>query len=128
MYGVIFKAGCDTRVLGKAGVRILGTLDTLARHFGHDITVTCANDGHTAPDPHVSGEAFDIRTHDWPDDHTNAVLHELIIALADDPTKDTPKAVDIGLATRRFYVQLENPGKVTEHIHCQRRNATVYQT
>lgn len=126
MYGVVFKPGCDTRVLGKAGVRILGTLDTLARHFGHDITVTCANEDHKLPDPHVSGEAFDIRTHDWPDDHKHAVLHELAIALADDPVKDAPKPVSIGLATMRFYAQLEHPGQPTEHIHAQRRNGTVY--
>jgi hypothetical protein len=126
MYGVVFKAGCDTRVLGKAGVRILGTLDTLARHFGHDITVTCANEDHKPPDPHPTGEAFDVRTHDWPDDHKNAVLHELIIALSDDPVKDTPKPVSIGLATMRFYAQLENAGKDSEHIHVQRRERTVY--
>lgn len=126
MFGVLFKPGCDTRVIAKAGARILGTLDVLARHFGHDITVSCANDGHQAPDPHVTGEAFDIRTHNWTDDHKNAVLNELIIALADDPTTDTPKVVSIGLATKRFYAQLEHPGQDAEHIHVQRRNGTVY--
>lgn len=127
MVGVIFKLGCDTRILGKAGVRILGVLDTLARTLGHDIQVTCANEGHTPPDPHVSGEAFDVHTHDWAPDHREAVLHALIAALADDPTADAPRPASIGLATKRFYAQLENPGQPTEHIHVQRRNYTVYR-
>jgi hypothetical protein len=131
MYGVVFARKPDgtfpdTRKLGKAGIRILGTLDTLARHFGHDIEITCANEGHSLPDPHPLGEAFDIRTHNWPDDHKQAVLHELAIALADDPVKDAPKAVSIGLATLRFYSQLEDPRGPNEHIHAQRRNSTVY--
>lgn len=126
MTGVLFKAGCDTRVLGKSGVRILGVLDSLARQFGHDITVTCANEGHKLPDPHVSGDAFDIRTHDWTPDHKEAVLHELMIMLADHPVTDAPTPVSIGLATSRFYAQLEHHGLVTEHIHVQRRNGTTY--
>lgn len=126
MTGVLFKPGCDTRVLGKAGVRILGVLDALARQFGHDITVTCANEGHTLPDPHVTGDAFDVRTHDLTEDRKQAVLHELLIALADHPVTDAPRPVSIGLATSRFYAQLENPGLVTEHIHVQRRNGTTY--
>lgn len=125
MYGVIFKIDCDTRILGKAGVRILGVLDSLARTLGHDIQVTCANEGHKPPDPHVSGEAFDVRTHDWSSDHREAVLHALISALADDAA-DVPAPTAIGLATKRFYAQLENPGQPTEHIHVQRRNYTVY--
>lgn len=126
MNGVLFKAGCDTRVLGKAGVRMLGVLDALARQFGQDITVTCANDGHKPPDPHVSGEAFDIRSHDWPEDRKQAVLHELMIALSDNPVHDAPHAVSIGLATAHFYGQLENHNLPAEHIHVQRRNNTVY--
>lgn len=126
MNGVTFKAGCDTRVLGKAGVRILAVLDTLARHFGRDVVVTCANDGHQAPDPHVSGEAFDVRIHDWPLEEREALLQELLIQLADDPVTDAPARVSIGLATKRFYGQLENPGQPTEHLHIQRRNHTAY--
>jgi hypothetical protein len=124
--GVVFKPGADTRILGKAGVRILGVLDVLARHFKVDMVITSANDAHAAPDPHATGEAFDLRTHDWPDDQKEAVLEELLILLSDDPTTDAPQRVSIGLATKRFYGQLENPGQPTEHIHVQRRNHTTY--
>jgi len=127
MTGIRFKDGVlPIRVLAPAGVRLLGALDGLARRFGHDLTITCADKEHPPTDPHSTGEAFDVRTHDLNAATKQAILHELLIDLSDNPLDDVPTPVSIGLATKRFYAQLENPGQPNEHLHCQRRNRTVY--
>lgn len=130
MNGILFKAGADTRVLGKAGVRILARLDELARRYSRDLTITCANDGHASPDPHVSGEAFDVRTHGLQADQRSAFLADLVLGLSDDPVTDRPAPVAAvtleNLATRHFFAQIENPGLENEHLHVQRRNGSSY--
>lgn len=129
--GVTFKDGVlPIGKLAPAGVRLLGALDVMARRLGHAFVITCADKEHGDKDPHTLGEAFDVRTHDLPEDVKDALLHELMIELCDDPTTDAPKTLTTvnmpNLATKRFFSQLENAGQANEHLHCQRRNNTVY--
>jgi hypothetical protein len=131
VYGVLFKDGVlPIAKLAPAGVRILGVLDALARRLQYTIVVTCADKEHGPADPHSLGEAFDIRTHDMSDDAKQALFHELMIELADDPIADAPKVLTTvnmpNLATTRFYAQIEHAGQPNEHLHVQRRNNTVY--
>lgn len=131
MVGVLFKDGVlPIGRLAPAGGRILGALDVMARRLQHNLTVTCADKEHGPTDPHTSGEAFDVRTHDLADDTKAALLHELMIELSDNPSTDVPKPIVsvplTNLATTRFYAQIENHGQPDEHLHVQRRNNTVY--
>lgn len=131
MNGVRFKDGVlPITTLAPAGVRLLGALDVIARRLGHDLVVTCADKEHTASDPHSTGEAFDVRTHDLDETLRAALLHELMIELSASPMGDTPAPVPgialENLATAQFYAQIENPGQPNEHLHAQRRNGRVY--
>ena len=129
MAGVVFKSGVlPIGVLAKSGARILAELDAIARKFSHDIVITCADKEHAAGDPHTLGEAFDIRTHEWPDEHVTEVMLSLINQLGG--TGDLPRPVSSvaipNFATTHFYVQYENAGQPNAHLHVQRRNGTVY--
>lgn len=131
MTGIRFKDGVlPIGTLAPAGVRILAALDTVARRFSHDLVITCADKAHAPSDPHSTGEAFDVRTHDLDAATKAGVFHELMIELAITPIGDTPRPVPgIGLqnlATSHFYAQIEDPGGPNEHCHVQRRQNTVY--
>jgi hypothetical protein len=120
------KPGVQFTVIAPAGFRLLGALDTVARRLKVDLTITCGTEAHPSTDPHSTGEAYDVRTHDLTDDQKRAVLRELLLELSDDQTADTPMIVSDGLGTRGFWGWIENPGMPAEHIHVQRRQRTVY--
>lgn len=94
-----------------AGFRILEVLLKASKTMNTTFTITSGSDGtHSGPkDPHKTGEAYDIRTHDL----TEAKKNELLMRLK----------ADLG---PRFYVFLEDPGLANEHIHAQRRNNTIF--
>lgn len=46
--------------IAPAGFRILSAIDQAAQHCGVDLELTSGTDSHQAPDPHASGEAFDV--------------------------------------------------------------------
>ena len=100
--------------LAPAGARILDVLKRLVPSYSFDVTITSARDStHSGPsDPHHSGEAFDLRTHDLTD-------HQKALLLADlrETLYKTP---------RKFWGDLEAPGQPHEHIHCQRRKGVTY--
>ncbi len=123
---VRIKPGVQFSVIAPAGVRILGALDAVARRLRVDLTITCGTEAHPPSDPHATGEAYDIRTHDFTDDQKQAILRELLLELSDDQTSDAPLVVSDGLGTRGFWGWIEHPGLPTEHLHVQRRNRTVY--
>lgn len=128
MNGIRFKDGVlPIAHLAPAGVRILGSLDTTARRFGVDLLVTCADKEHPAADPHSTGEAFDVRTHDLPDEQKRMILRSVMLDLSDDGNpQDAPVPTSGGLATLNFFGWIEHPGEPGEHLHVQRRKATVY--
>lgn len=127
MVGVTFKPGVlPIGKLAPAGVRILGALDQTARACKVSLVVTCADKEHPPNDPHSTGDAFDVRTHNLPEDTKHHVLQLLISTLADDAGSDAPLPISIGFATTRFYAQLEHPGLPNEHLHVQLRNGVIY--
>jgi hypothetical protein len=64
---VTTKDGVDFAVVAPAGFVILAALKTLSAEEGVDLVITSACDGvHSGPgDPHHSGEAYDVRSHDF---------------------------------------------------------------
>lgn len=113
--GIIrLKPYAQFRVIAPGGMRILEVLKQVVASLDFDVTITSGTDGlHSGPDdPHYSGEAYDLRTHDLTTDQKRRLLVGLQDALYKDP--------------RRFYAFLEAPDSPNEHIHCQRRNGTIY--
>ena len=107
--GVVF-----TPQFPPAGARILEVLKRLAGIYTFDVTITSAADGeHSGPaDPHHTGEAFDLRTHDLTAAQKSLLLHDLQTDLYREP--------------RQFYAFMEAPGAPNEHVHVQRRNGVTY--
>ena len=124
--GVIrVKFGVKFDRIDPAGFRLLGSLDRVVRPEPYDLTVTCGSDSHPASDPHSLGRAYDVRTHDLTDEQKTYVLRAVLLDVQEGEL-DAPMAVSIGLATSRFYGQLEHPGQPTEHLHFQQRKGTSY--
>lgn len=112
---LLIKPGVDFgTVLAPAGARILDRLKWIVSGYPFDVTITSARDGaHSGPDdPHHTGEAFDLRTHDLTDEQKAQLLRDLKESLYKSP--------------RRFYAFLEQSGTPNEHIHVQRRRRTTY--
>lgn len=116
------KPGVDFgTMLTPAGARILEVLKAYAPTVAFDITITSARDGqhgmgrqpNDPPDPHYTGEAFDLRTKTLTDEDKRRFLAFLRDILYQ------PSA-------RKFYAFLEAPGQPNEHIHVQRRNGETY--
>ena len=99
----------EVRSLAPGGIAILSALDLTAKEIKHDLTVTSGMDGtHSGPnDPHLRGEAFDVRTHDL--DNPKHALETLIVQLGP-----------------LFYAFLEDEATDNEHIHVQILKGSVY--
>lgn len=106
------KPGVEFRVIAPAGYRILAALKETARAMGLDLTITSACEGaHSGlTDPHYSGEAYDVRSHDLSPELRPKVLDSVLQQLG----------------RERFFGFLEAPGTSNEHFHFQRRNNTKY--
>lgn len=113
--------------IAPAGFRLLEAISRTARAMRRDLTITCACEAHEKNTPHDLGEAFDLRCHDIQPDEKQALLRRLMFELSDG-SEDQPEEVSVGLATRRFYGQIEHLGEPTEHLHIQRRRNTEYKT
>lgn len=105
------KDGVEFAVIAPAGHVILDALKYVSDIQGLDLTITSGTDGrHSGPtDPHKTGEAYDIRSHDLPADKKEHIIDIIRGVLGD-----------------RFYAFLESPGTDNEHIHIQRRRGTVF--
>ncbi len=124
------KSGVRFDVIAPAGFRLLAAIDTAARRVGLTLTITSACDGeHSGPDdPHHSGEAYDVRSHDLPESVKHTVLAEILRACNDDnvgPAQPVP-GIPASLATSKFFGFLESPGTENEHIHVQLRKGRSY--
>ncbi len=106
------KDGVEFTVIAPGGFRILAAIDLCASQFGSDLTITSACDGeHSGPnDPHHRGEAYDVRSHDFPNVTKVGILNGIMGALGWD----------------RFFGFLESPGTENEHFHFQVKKGTVY--
>lgn len=109
---LLIKKGVDFGPeLAPAGARILEILKTIVAGYSHNIVITSARDGiHSGPnDPHLKGEAFDLRTNTLQSAQKLRLIGDLQIRLG-----------------ARFFVFLEAPNTLNEHIHCQRKRHTIY--
>lgn len=109
---ILLKPGALMTPIAPAGYAILHALAVVAKEMQRDLTITSGTDGeHSGPsDPHKLGEAYDVRSKDFPDYDTKMVFLGAII-------------LELGPA---FFAQLENQGDVTEHFHIQRKRSTIY--
>ena len=106
------KPGVEFTVIAPAGFLILEALKRASETLGFDLTITSACDGvHSGPaDPHHTGEAYDIRTHDF-------------LPIVKQNVLDT---IMSELDGKCFFGFLEAPGTDNEHIHVQRAKGTTY--
>lgn len=100
-----------TWVYAPALFRILEAMKFVGTALGVDLTVTSAADGvHSGElDPHHTGNALDIRSHDLDTEKKRAVLAGLKAELGP-----------------QFYIFLEAPNTSNEHFHVQRTKGTTY--
>lgn len=122
---VTVKEGVQFTVLAPAGMRLLEAIKETARTLNSHLMITCACDDHDPDDPHTTGEAYDLRSHDLQPRQKRAVLRELMLQLQHGEL-DAPLAVSGGLATMSFFAFLEDENTENEHFHVQRRRSTVY--
>lgn len=119
------RPGVRFDVIAPAGFRILGALDYAAQSCGTDLMITCGTDSHAMPDPHVTGEAYDVSVHTFSADLI-AVLHAcltkylgpLFTVLYEVPkTPSDPTLRPIATV---------NAKATGAHFHIQRRKSTVF--
>lgn len=98
-------------IIAPAGFRILSAIDQCAAKLDCDLVITSGCDGaHSGPaDPHHTGEAYDLRSHDFSQEQKDVILAQINTMLGD-----------------RFYGFLETPGTDNEHFHFQRAKGTTY--
>ena len=109
---ILVKPGVEFSVIAPAGYLILDALKQASKTLGLDLTITSGTDGlHSGPlDPHHTGEAFDVRSHDLSPD-----------------VKDRVLAAIVGeLGTVQFFAFLEAAGTDNEHFHAQRKKGTTF--
>ena len=108
-----------------AGFRILAALDQAAQSCRVDLMITCGTDSHAAPDPHVTGEAYDVSVHGLSAQQIADVkailaqiLGSLFVVLYEVP------AVPSDPTLRPIaYVNVQATGP---HFHIQRRRGTTF--
>jgi hypothetical protein len=124
------KAGVLFTTIAPAGFAILAALTRAARLCQLDVTITSACDGtHSGPDdPHHRGEAYDVRTHDYPDTVKDALCYHVIDLLRGPGDPPAAPLVDVprSYATGTFFGFIEAAGTDTEHLHVQLRRGRVY--
>ena len=106
------KPGVEFKVIAPGGFAILSAIYQAAVKVGVDLTITSGSDAeHSGPnDPHHSGQAYDVRTHDLTQDQKGCVLNWIMMVLG----------------WERFYGFIESPNTDVEHIHVQVKKGTSY--
>lgn len=110
----------EFKVIAPAGFEILRALTTVSNKLGISLTLTAGTNGvHSGPtDPHYSGNAFDVRSHDLVNkqDVLTAVMTEL----------GQPSPSSGGYVTSKFFGWIEDSEQENEHIHLQLRHGQVF--
>jgi hypothetical protein len=107
------KSGVLFTTIAPGGFRILSAIDQACAKLNiGDFVITSGCDGeHSGPvDPHHSGNAYDVRSHDFTADQKDVILANVLTTLGWD----------------RFYGFLESPGTDNEHFHFQVKKGTTY--
>lgn len=109
---VTIKPGARFDVIAPAGFAILEAIKIVSAETGIDLVITSGTDGtHSGPDdPHKTGEAYDVRTHDLTPMQKNYVFDTLKMYLDEDD----------------FYGTIEDLGGTNEHMHWQRKKGTKF--
>lgn len=105
------KPGVAFTILRSEMYGLWSAFELLFAQAGLPMRITCGTDGHTAPDPHPVGCAYDLDTHNVPGqarELTSEEKHHLVDRLRE-------------VAGDRYYIFLENEGQEGEHIHWQIR-------
>lgn len=117
---LLVATGVQFGSIAPAGFEILRALASVSKQIGLDLTLTSATDGaHSGPqDPHHSGEAYDVRSHDLlnKQDILTAVMTEL----------GQPSPSSGGYVTAKFFGWLEQASTPNEHMHFQLRHGQSY--
>lgn len=123
---VRFAPRVNLNGLRPAGVRILAAIDAAAVTCGLSLTVTSAVDGQrAATDPHITGEAIDLRTIDLSEQDTLRIYWALRVKLGDAFTVlyEVPQSVP-SLTLRQ--IEYVNPKATGPHFHIQRKKGTTF--
>lgn len=109
-------------VPSSAGTLLLWAFQQWVNETGQGLTVTSGADGeHSGPDdPHHSGNAFDVRSHNFALDEKESFVRKVLNYLGD------PQPSSGGYVTQYFFGWIENKGEPNEHAHFQLRHGMTY--
>lgn len=118
---VMFQDQDGNPLHDEGGDQLYAAIERVAAALPCDLVITSGCDGEHSgfEDPHHKARAFDVRTHDLPED-IRADLPTLILGELLEPGQAViPK--DGGFVTPWYYVFLEAAGTANEHLHAQVR-------
>lgn len=106
------KDGVAFSVIAPGGFRILSAIDQVAVNWPGDLTITSGTDGEHSgpPDPHHTGNAYDVRSQNMLPAQKPTFLSMVMAILGWD----------------HFYGFLEAEGTENEHFHFQVKKGTTY--
>ena len=121
---VLCKPGVEFAVIAPAGFAIISAIVSASASLGSPLTITSGTDGeHSGPnDPHHRGEAYDVRSQDFPAVMRPTVLSSIMHGLG----LPQPGSTAAEVFTENFYGFLEDAGTANEHFHVQLRKGHVY--
>ena len=112
-------------VIAPAGFRILAALDQAAQDCMIDLMITSGTDSHVAPDPHLTGEAYDVSGKGLSAQQISDVktsledmlgpLFTVLYEVREVPSDPTLRSI--------AYVNVKATGP---HFHIQRRRGTTF--
>jgi len=118
------KPGVEFATIAPAGFAILSALYLASASLGSPLTITSGTDGEHSgeSDPHHRGEAYDIRSQDFPEVMLPTVLGSIMHSLG----LPQPGSTALEVFTENFYGFLEAAGTPNAHFHVQLRKGHVY--
>ena len=119
------KATVRFDVIAPAGFRILAALDLAAQECDMELIITCGTDSHTLPDPHCSGEAYEVSVQmlsaqqiAYLKSHLEDTLGPLFTVLY-----ETPKVPSDPTLRSIAFVNIAATGA---HMHVQRKKGATF--
>lgn len=112
-------------LIAPAGFRILSALTQAAEFCEIDLMLTCGTDSHAMPDPHCTGEAYDVSVHTLSAQQIADVKGcvERILGSQFTVLYEVPKVPSDPTLRPIAYV---NVHATAPHFHIQRKKDTVY--
>lgn len=111
--------------IAPAGFRILAALDGAAQQCQVDLEITCGTDSHAAPDPHVTGEAYDVSVQTLTPAQIGAV-HAYLQGRLGGGFTVLYERPDHPVDPRLNAIAYVNPKATGPHMHIQRKKGTVF--